>query len=62
MCDCCEHRKRILKNNYEESFISKGPFGYSIILDDKVKHLCFNVGMIFYCPICGKKLKGDKNE
>lgn len=63
MCDYCEHGKKITKNNFQESYIQKGLFGYSIINEfGYKKEYCINSGMINFCPMCGKKLEGDKNE
>lgn len=63
MCSYCEHRKNITKDNFQKSYLQKGLFGYSLIIEFGYinRDYVINCGMINYCPMCGKKLRGKLN-
>ena len=59
MCSYCSRGKLITKDAFQKSYIQKALFGYSIVVEYNGCYI--NSGMINYCPMCGKKLKSDKD-
>lgn len=64
-CDCKDSSE--LLKNFSNTFVWHPPYGWVLSLIDLTEEKGYTQVhrygvVIYYCPICGKKLKSDKED